>query len=263
MTGTSQAKSIVSAGAERCRGIAAVHVRMACHQTRAWLHTLLAAMLLVGLANCAEVHASNPDVYQPVIIDAAYRFAIPAHWIRAVMVAESAADPLAVSPKGAMGLMQIMPETWDELRTRHGFGSDPFLPSDNILAGTAYLREMLNRYGSLELMLAAYNAGPGRLDDHLATGRPLPNETVEYVANLLPQLSVTHTGVPLGRPADEPPATLFPQLDDGFFAQQERSAGWSSPNQAVVQPQHAVPSGAQSAPSNSPLFVQQTTRQLP
>lgn len=263
MTDASEAKSIVSADADRSSSIAAVHVRVACHQTRAWLHALLAAMLLVGLRNCAEVHASNPDVYQSAIIDAADQFAIPAHWIRAVMVAESAADPLAVSPKGAMGLMQIMPETWDELRIQHDFGSDPFVPTDNILAGTAYLREMLDRYGSIELMLAAYNAGPGRLDDHLGTGRALPNETVEYVAKLLPQLSATHTGLPLGRPADESSATLFPQLGDGFFAQQEGSAGWSSPNQAVVQPQHADPSGAQGAPSNSPLFVQPATRQLP
>ena len=70
-----------------------------------------------------------------------------------------------------MGLMQIMPDTWTELRTRHRLGRDPYDPRDNILAGAAYLREMHDRYGSPGF-LAAYNAGPGRYEDYLA-GRPL------------------------------------------------------------------------------------------
>lgn len=97
---------------------------------------------------------------------------------------ESENDVRAISPKGAMGLMQIMPETWAELRIRHRLGSDPYDPRDNILAGAAYLREMRDRYGSPGF-LAAYNAGPGRYEEHLA-GRPLPAETRAYVAKLLP-----------------------------------------------------------------------------
>ena len=113
--------------------------------------------------------------------EASQRFAIPASWIRAVMQAESLGDARALSPKGAMGLMQIMPDTWAELRRRYGLGADPYDPHDNIMAGAAYLRELHDRYGE-HGFLAAYNAGPGRYEDHLATGRPLPSETLAYVA---------------------------------------------------------------------------------
>jgi hypothetical protein len=97
------------------------------------------------------------------------------------MRAESLGDVLALSPKGAMGLMQIMPETWAELQLRYGLGADPYDPHDNITAGTAYLRELHDRYGERGF-LAAYNAGPGRYEDHLTTGRPLPSETLFYMA---------------------------------------------------------------------------------
>lgn len=118
------------------------------------------------------------------IEEAARRFGIPAAWIRAVMRAESAGDVRALSSAGAMGLMQIMPDTWAELRVRHRLGRDPYDPRDNILAGAAYLREMYDRYRSPGF-LAAYNAGPGRYEEYLA-GRPLPAETRAYVAALLP-----------------------------------------------------------------------------
>ncbi|MFP5454303.1 MAG: lytic transglycosylase domain-containing protein, partial [Alphaproteobacteria bacterium] len=116
--------------------------------------------------------------------EAAQRFRIPAAWIRAVMRAESAGDVRAISSAGAMGLMQIMPDTWAELRIRHRLGRNPYDPRDNILAGAAYLREMYDRYGSPGF-LAAYNAGPGRYEEYLA-GRPLPAETRAYVAALVP-----------------------------------------------------------------------------
>lgn len=122
------------------------------------------------------------------IAEAARRFGIPAPWIVAVMRAESANDPRAVSHAGAMGLMQVMPGTWAALRPRHGLGDDPHDPRDNILAGTAYLREMWDRYGNVAAMLAAYNAGPGRYDAYLETGRALPAETRAYVAALAPLL---------------------------------------------------------------------------
>lgn len=122
------------------------------------------------------------------IAEAAQRFGIPAHWIVAVMRAESANDPRAVSHAGAMGLMQVMPGTWAALRARHRLGDDPHDPRDNILAGTAYLREMWDRYGNVAAMLAAYNAGPGRYDAYLETGSALPAETRAYVAALAPLL---------------------------------------------------------------------------
>jgi Transglycosylase SLT domain len=121
------------------------------------------------------------------VAEASQRFSIPANWIWAVMRIESGGDPRAVSPKGAMGLMQIMPKTYAGLRARHHLGSDAYNPRDNILAGAAYLREMLDRYGSPGF-LAAYNAGPARYDEHLATGRPLPSETQVYVAMLSPMI---------------------------------------------------------------------------
>jgi len=137
----------------------------------------------------SPARAQTADPYASFVSEAAQRFGIPASWIRAVMRAESAGDPRAVSPKGAMGLMQIMPATWAELSLRHGLGPDPFSPRDNILAGAAYLSEMHYRYGSVALMLAAYNAGPARTDEHLATGRALPAETRTYVAALVPELA--------------------------------------------------------------------------
>ena len=125
------------------------------------------------------------DPYAALVTEAAQRFGIPAAWIRAVMRVESRGDRRAVSSTGAMGLMQIMPETWAALRARYGFGRDPFDPHDNILAGAAFLREMHDRYGSPGF-LAAYNAGPGRYEDFRDRRRPLPAETVAYVAALVP-----------------------------------------------------------------------------
>jgi hypothetical protein len=147
---------------------------------------LAAVMMLMGLP-IRDVLAA--EFYAPEIAAASQRFAIPEPWIRAVMRVESAGDRRAVSHRGAMGLMQVMPSTWAALRIRHGLGEDPFAPQDNVLAGTAYLREMLDRFGSVPLMLAAYNAGPGRVDEHLATGRSLPAETRAYVATATPLLT--------------------------------------------------------------------------
>jgi hypothetical protein len=137
-------------------------------------------------AQSAAATTANPaDPFAAHITEAARRFSVPASWIRAVMRAESAGNVRAVSSAGAMGLMQIMPQTWADLRVRHRLGSDPFGPRDNILAGTAYLREMHDRFGSPGF-LAAYNAGPGRYKEHLATGHVLPAETQAFVAALAP-----------------------------------------------------------------------------
>jgi soluble lytic murein transglycosylase-like protein len=132
-----------------------------------------------------STRASGVESFASFITEASRRFAIPAQWIRAVMQLESAGDGRAISPKGALGLMQIMPSTWVELSVRYGLGIDPFDAHDNIMAGAAYLREMHDRFGSPGC-LAAYNAGPERYQQHLATGRPLPPETQAYVAALAP-----------------------------------------------------------------------------
>jgi hypothetical protein len=127
------------------------------------------------------------DPYAPHVTEAARRFGIPAAWIRAVMHVESRGDRRAVSAKGAMGLMQLMPETWAALRARYGLGRNPFDLRDNILAGAAYLREMHDLYGSPGF-LAAYNAGPGRYEDYRDRRRPLPAETIAYVTMLAPAI---------------------------------------------------------------------------
>ena len=87
-----------------------------------------------------------------------------------------------------MGLMQLMPGTWVELSGRYGLGLDPFDPRDNMLAGTAYLKEMHDRIGWAGF-LAACHAGPSRYEQHLATGQPLPPETVAYVTAVTPLLA--------------------------------------------------------------------------
>ena len=161
-----------------------------------------------GVAVAQSVPVERPAAAHPYaahIADASQRFGIPEHWIRAVLRAESAGDVRAVSSAGAMGLMQVMPDTWAGLRVRHGLGRDPYDPRDNILAGTAYLREMFDRYGNVGAMLAAYNAGPGRYDEHLATGRALPAETRAYVAALAPILGgATATEAPSSAPPPPP-----------------------------------------------------------
>lgn len=166
----------------------------------------VAAFLLAAQPVSAQTRA---DPYADVIAEAAERFRIPEHWIRAVMQTESAGDPGATSHAGAMGLMQVMPGTYAELRTRYKLGPDPYAVRNNIFAGTAYLREMYDRYGS-PAFLAAYNAGPGRLDDHLRDGRPLPAETRRYVAVIAPRLggaSPPASSMPAFR--EKPPETLF------------------------------------------------------
>jgi hypothetical protein len=109
---------------------------------------------------------------------------------------ESGGEQQATSPVGAMGLMQVMPNTYAELRARYQLGDDPYEPRNNIMAGTAYIREMYDRYGSPGF-LAAYNAGPDRVDDYLARRAPLPDETVNYVAAITPNLG---TEVPRSGP---------------------------------------------------------------
>jgi hypothetical protein len=132
------------------------------------------------------------DPWGPYIKIAASRFDVPEQWVRMVMRAESGGQQyidgqLTVSTAGAMGLMQLEPETYQEMANRYGLGSDPFNPYDNIMAGTAYIHEMYSVYGSPGF-LAAYNAGPGRLDSYMNGHRPLPAETTNYVAMIAPKI---------------------------------------------------------------------------
>lgn len=129
--------------------------------------------------------ANDTTRYAKFVAEAAHRFGLPAAWIRAVIAVESRGNPHAVSRAGAMGLMQLMPDTWQFERAQLKLGSDPFDPRDNILAGSDYLRAMHARYGAIG-MLAAYNAGPARFDAYRRGARPLPTETLAYVQRLAP-----------------------------------------------------------------------------
>ena len=138
---------------------------------------------------------SSSDPWGPYVREASRKYDVPEKWIREVMRQESGGrlygrgGELITSGAGAMGLMQVMPATYDDLRGRYReLGDDPYDPHNNILAGTAYLREMYDIYGAPGF-LAAYNAGPGRLDDYLTRNRTLPSETRRYVANIGPRIA--------------------------------------------------------------------------
>lgn len=226
--------------------------------------------LLSGLTlACGQAVPSLADpvttVRQPVrepyadpIAEAVQRFGVPETWIRAVLRAESNGDPRAISTKGAMGLMQIMPSTWAALRTRYRLGSDPYDPHDNIIAGAGYIRELFDRYGSPG-WIAAYNAGPGRYEASL-TGRPLPTETRAYVANVAPVLGVASVAGPTLVAAVDPFAWTRAPL---FIASSDRkpTAGSASadrsPTDAPADSSAAVSARDVSAiaPHTSGLFV--------
>jgi len=109
---------------------------------------------------------------------AAQKTAIPAKLLRSVVAAESAFQPQVVSPKGAIGLMQLMPATASQ------YGADPRDPAQNVEAGTAYLRDLLIKYkGDVALALAAYNAGPGAVQKY--GGVPPYAETRSYVGRVI------------------------------------------------------------------------------
>jgi soluble lytic murein transglycosylase-like protein len=199
----------------------------------------LAAALALVLARPADAQAIGR--WRAPIEEASKRFGIPQEWIRRVIAAESGGRthvngrPIA-SRSGAMGLMQLMPGTWAEMRLVHRLGSDPHDPRDNILAGTAYLRAMYDRFGYPGLF-AAYNAGPARYARHLATGQRLPRETLSYVGAV--------AGLPLAaRLSARAPATA-----PGLFASRAQAAALAQ----LVPPESAPPA------ASSSLFVPLTT----
>ena len=169
--------------------------------------SLMALSLLFVVAGCAQTGGGRfgsynrpasydppgppSDPWGPYIRDASRRFDVPERWIREVMRQESGGRATATSRVGAQGLMQVMPGTYAELQRRYGFGNDPYHPYDNIMSGAAYIREMYDLYGS-PAFLAAYNAGPRRLEDYLWNGGTLPNETRNYVARIGPRIDGAH-----------------------------------------------------------------------
>lgn len=201
------------------------------------------AMLSLGSAPAfaapAQAVASHP--LAPHVAEAAQRFGIPEHWIWAVMRQESGGNPRAVSPVGAQGLMQIMPGTWAMLTTRFDLGANAFEPRANIMAGAAYLRLMWDRYRNVRLMLAAYNAGPGRVDAYAAGRRGLPLETVNYVARISSAL-----GAP-GAPAMRVPATsVEPSWRDAdLFAKSSGDAPRAGDDAAGPAPSPPPPTQSQ------------------
>lgn len=142
------------------------------------------------------------------------------------------------SPAGAMGLMQVMPETYAEIENRYGLGADPYDPYDNILAGTAFLREMYLRYGYPDLF-AAYNAGPARFDQYLYDGSSLPAETIAYLEEL-GQLQFARP-----QPGDSSVANV------GNFS--EKNA--ASDDKTTSEPAFEAPGMASLKPSSQGLFV--------
>ncbi len=171
------------------------------------------------------------DPWGPYIAESSKRFDVPERWVREVMRVESGGRQylngvLITSPVGAMGLMQVMPSTFDEVSARDDIPDNPYDPRNNILAGTAYLREMYDVYGSPGF-LAAYDAGPRRLDDYLSGAKPLPDETRHYVAMIGPYI---RDSFPANRseadlmavneiPIDIPPGTRFGDAAPTRFAE--------------------------------------------
>jgi soluble lytic murein transglycosylase-like protein len=148
------------------------------------------APLILALGAALSVPAPSSDIerWAPLIDGASVRFAVPAAWIRQVMRAESGGRTMRNgrpirSRTGAIGLMQLMPGTWSDMRTAYRLGANPDDPADNILAGTAYLRLLYDRFGYPGLF-GAYNAGPTRYAAVLQGRASLPLETQFYLASV-------------------------------------------------------------------------------
>ena len=138
-----------------------------------------------AVPKAAAIRATRPAAaergraYDDLISEHARTLGVRPDLVRAVMQVESGFNPNARSPKGAMGLMQLMPSTIRQFGVKN-----PFNAAENVRAGVAYLRELLDRYqNNEELALAAYNAGPGAVDKHGQTVPPY-KETRQYVAQI-------------------------------------------------------------------------------
>lgn len=208
------------------------------------------AALIPAPADAASFEASAAHPYAPHVAEAAQRFGIPPGWIWHVMRAESRGKPRAVSPAGAIGLMQIMPATWAMLSARYRLGSDPYDVRANIHGGAAYLRMMWDRYGDVRLMLAAYNAGPGRTDAYVAGRRRLPIETIAYVAAIAPAIGTSGAGVIAAAPPTQPhswrsasvfalPASRTSEVNEPDIETSPQRSSRAQPATASVSPERA------------------------
>jgi soluble lytic murein transglycosylase-like protein len=143
--------------------------------------------------------------WSPYIQEAARRFDISEDWIRAVIRMESGGRTFfggkpITSHAGAMGIMQLMPQTYGDMKELHGLGDNPYDPRNNVLAGTAYLRWLYEKFGYPK-MFAAYNAGPGTLQKQMAGARRLPLETRNYVRGIA---QILDTATAADEAAEEP-----------------------------------------------------------
>lgn len=144
------------------------------------------ACAFVASLSAVPAHAGPIDRWDGHVAAASARCGVRVAWIERVMRAESGGQTMLggrpiVSRAGAMGLMQLMSATWEEMRAALALGNDPHDPADNIVAGACYLRLMYDRFGYPGLF-GAYNAGPGRYAAWLAGRSPLPGETRAYLA---------------------------------------------------------------------------------
>jgi len=125
-----------------------------------------------------RVNSSSKTTFDDLIKEYAQKYQIDHRLAKRLIEAESNFDPDAVSPRGAMGLMQLMPQTCQDLGIK-----DPFDERENLEGGMRYLRGLLNQFGSLPLALAAYNAGPSRVKEY--GGIPPYSETQEFVKKVI------------------------------------------------------------------------------
>lgn len=149
---------------------------------------LLAPLVMAGwlCGSNRPGEAGRPTIdpaIDSIIVEAARRFAICPRLLEAVIMVESGANTFARSPKGAMGLMQIMPATWTWLKPRYHLGDDPYDIHDNVMAGAGMLRDLYDQFGEAGF-LAAYHAGPSRYIALMASGQPLSAQTRSYLNKL-------------------------------------------------------------------------------
>jgi len=227
-----------------------------------------AAFALLALGVPGGAGAREAETWRPLASAAAARFGLPEAWVLAVIEAESGGRTEiggrpTTSHAGAMGLMQIMPRTWASLRAAYRLGSNPHDPADNIVAGTAYLRAMYDRFGYPGLF-AAYNAGPGRYGDHVSRGRPLPRETRDYVARILGRddAFARSRAMALPDPAASSGAPITPVATVGqgaslLFARSARSSPDTGSNDAAPPDANADAGGAAHppVPPADPIFL--------
>lgn len=226
-------------------------------------------MDLLTLSAACVLCVATPSVpaniarWEPMIADASARFSLPQSWIIGVMQAESGGHATRnghpiVSPKGAMGLMQLMPGTYNNMRRQYGLGDDPFQPRDNIFAGTAYLREMFDRFGASGF-LAAYNAGPARYSAYLDSGISLPDETISYLQKFTGSVPAPISSLLTSTKPGAPDRLFVPlstsNLDASKPVRQAENTSPSLPNACSIFVMNAVSQVTQSVAQPGNLFV--------